>query len=95
MAMMNQFQGPLPRNRPESERRLRERFELWATECYEAAIGDRLDRDSHFQNEYKYADVHAAWRAWQQAFDDGLETAASIADKHWPESGHVHRFLVK
>ena len=48
----------------------REQFEQAATEMFggnmeRGPYGNLLDRDSHFHDEYKFADVHAAWRMFQ------------------------------
>ena len=63
----------------------REAFEKAAAEMFggdmqRGPYGNLLDRDSHFKEEYKFADVHAAWRMFQQG---AARQASQSAGEGW------------
>lgn len=73
--MMNEFQGPLPHDRPSN---IHDRYSAW---------GRYTDRGGIVLCD---SDAPKAFKLFRQnVVDDALESAAVIADKHWPESGHV------
>ena len=84
----------------------REKFEQIAAGMFggnmqRGQYGNLFDRDSHFKDEYRFADVQELWRMWQAAYAAGraeaLKEAAQIAldaDTNWDAKEQI-RALAK